>query len=207
MGRISKKINTESQQSDALYMQHAQNMLLSQDEDRMIYLAGDVNEITITSVIAQLFSFAKKDSQKPIYVVISTYGGSVDEMFSLYDAIKFVNAPVYTIGIGKIMSAGVLLLASGKKNKRLIGKNARIMIHPIFGGSMGNVFEQQNELNEMKRMQKQLNECLANETEKSLKEIENLMKTRIDTYLTPDEAIKFGIVDNLIGGITKLGNV
>jgi len=206
MGRISKKSQKDSQQADIMYMQQAQNMLSLQDEDRMIYLAGDVNEITITNVIAQLFSFAKKDSQKPIYIVISTYGGSVDEMFSLYDAIKFVNAPVYTIGIGKIMSAGVLLLTSGEKTKRLIGKNARIMIHPIFGGSLGNVFEQQNELNEMKRMQKQLNECLANETGKSIKEIENLMKSRMDTYLTPEEAINFGIVDNLIGG-TKLNDI
>jgi ATP-dependent Clp protease protease subunit len=206
MGRISKKSQKDSQQTDLMYMQQAQNMLSLQDEDRMIYLSGDVNEITITNVIAQLFSFAKKDSQRPIYIVISTYGGSVDEMFSLYDAIKFVSAPVYTIGIGKIMSAGVLLLTSGKKTKRLIGKNARIMIHPIFGGSLGNVFEQQNELNEMKRMQKQLNECLANETGKSIEEIENLMKSRMDTYLTPEEAINFGIVDNLIGG-TKLDDI
>lgn len=165
---------------------------------RIVYMAGDVDETSISQVIAHMLGLASM-SDKPIQFVISTYGGAVDEMFSLYDVMKFLPCPVQTIGLGKIMSAGVLLLASGEKGKRLLGKNSRIMIHPISGGARGNVFEQINEVEEMKRMQELMCKLLLKETKMPKAELDRIMKLGHDYYITPEQALKYGIVDKVIG--------
>lgn len=171
---------------------------MQQSNDRIVYLSGEVNEHTISNVIVQLLAMANQ-SHKPIHLVVSTYGGSVDEMFSLYDAIKFLPCPVYTIGLGKIMSAGVLLLASGQKGKRQIGRSARVMVHPISSGFAGNIFELQAEVGEAQRLQNLMVQCLSDETKMNVDLVRKMMKTGHDNYITPTEAIKLGIVDKLIG--------
>lgn len=168
------------------------------DHSRIVSLHGDVNEHTISMIIAQLLQLANV-SKKPIHLVVSTYGGSVDEMFSLYDTIKFLPCPVHTIALGKVMSAGVLLLASGEKGKRLIGKSARIMMHPVSGGAYGNIFEVLNETKEHTRLQSLMVETLAKETKMSKADIEKIMKAGHDYYITAEEAINLGIVDKIVG--------
>jgi len=165
---------------------------------RLVVLHGEVNEASICNVIVQMLQLANQN-HKPIHLVISTYGGSVDEMFSLYDTIKFLPCPVHTIALGKVMSAGVLLLASGVKGKRMIGKSARIMIHPISGGVIGNVFEAMNEIKEFTRLQDLMTNALLSETTMKKEEIDDLMKAGHDCFLTPEQAIKMGIVDKIIG--------
>jgi len=165
---------------------------------RLVVLHGEVNEASICNVIVQLLQLANQN-HKPIHLVISTYGGSVDEMFSLYDTIKFLPCPVHTIALGKVMSAGVLLLASGVKGKRMIGRSARIMIHPISGGVIGNVFEAMNEMKEFTRLQDLMTNALLTETTMKKEEIDELMKAGHDCFLTPEQAIKMGIVDKIIG--------
>jgi ATP-dependent Clp endopeptidase proteolytic subunit ClpP len=100
------------------------------DSSRIIFLHGEVTEGMIANVIAQMLHLATVNT-KPIYLVVSTYGGAMHEMFSLYDCINFLPCPVHTVGLGKVMSAGVLLLAAGAKGKRLIGATASIMMHPM----------------------------------------------------------------------------
>jgi len=168
------------------------------DNTRIVVLHGEVNEHSISSVIVQLLQLANQNN-KPIHLVISTYGGSVDEMFSLYDTIKFLPCPVHTVALGKVMSAGVLLLASGVKGKRMIGRSARIMIHPISGGLFGNVFEAMNEMKEHQRLQELMVNALLRETKMTKKQIEKIMRAGHDYFLTPDEALKMGIVDRIVG--------
>ena len=172
------------------------------DASRLVVLHGDVNESSISLVVAQLLHLASIN-RSPIHLVISTYGGSVDEMFTLYDTIKFLPCPVHTIALGKVMSAGVLLLASGEKGNRVIGKSARIMIHPVSGGVMGNVFEVINDTKEHKRMQDQMVDAIVKETKATKAQIEKIMKSGHDYYLLPDQAVKLGIVDKIIGDDTK----
>ena len=165
---------------------------------RLVVLHGEVNEQSIHNVMVQLLLLANQN-HKPIHLVISTYGGSVDEMFSLYDTIKFLPCPVHTIALGKVMSAGVLLLASGVKGKRMIGRSARIMVHPISGGVVGNVFEAMNEMKEFERLQELMTNALLTETKMKKEEIDALMKAGHDCFLTPEQAINMGIVDKIIG--------
>lgn len=173
-------------------------MVQQSDNVRIVVLHGDVNEHTISHVIVQLLQLANQN-HKPIHLVISTYGGSVDEMFSLYDTIKFLPCPVHTIALGKVMSAGVLLLASGVKGKRLIGRSARIMIHPVSGGLYGNVFEALNEVKEHQRLQELMADALQRETKMTRDDIDKFMKAGHDCYITPEEAIRLGIVDGYVG--------
>jgi ATP-dependent Clp protease protease subunit len=180
---------------------HGLERLLSSQADntRIVYLHADVSEHSIAHVIAQLLHLANLN-RNPIYLIVSTYGGSIDEMFSLYDIIKFLPCPVHTVALGKVMSAGVLLLASGVKGKRLMGSSARIMIHPLSGGVVGNIFELENQTKEARRLQDLMVNALVKETKMQRKQVEEtIMRPMLDYYLTPEEAIKLGIVDKIIG--------
>ena len=198
MGRKLENSGAQGKKADSGEEQLIQSIMVQQDASRIVVLHGDVNEHSISNVIVQLLQLANIN-HKPIHMVISTYGGSVDEMFSLYDTIKFLPCPVHTIALGKVMSAGVLLLASGVKGNRMIGKSARIMIHPVSGGMFGNVFEAMNEASEHSRLQRLMEEALVKETKMSRKEVDRLMRAGHDCYITPEQAIKLGIVDKLIG--------
>lgn len=166
--------------------------------ERIITLACDINELSIATAMTHLMLFAQQSSTLPVNMIVNTYGGSTDEMFALYDMMKLVKCPIYTVGLGKIMSAGVLILSAGEKGHRKIGSNARVMMHPISSLTRGTVFSVDNELVEMKRIQKQMERCLAQETNMSKKQIKKLMVKNSDTYITANEAIKHGIVDSLI---------
>lgn len=167
--------------------------------DRIVFLSGDVNEHSISTIITQLISLANQNPSFPIYLIISTYGGSIDEMFSLYDTIKFLPCPVHTVALGKVMSAGVLLLSAGVKGKRLIGRNARIMMHAVSTAHQGNVFQVMNDAQETQRLQMLMVESLARETKMTKEHVQEIMIKGHDHYMTPMEAIKLGIVDKIIG--------
>jgi ATP-dependent Clp protease protease subunit len=192
------------QQAESSPIEGLEQLLMPQtDNSRIVFLHGEVSENTIAQVIAQMLHLANV-SPKPIYLVLSTYGGSIDEMFSLYDTIKFLPCPVHTVALGKVMSAGVLLLASGVKGKRLIGASARVMIHPVRGGTFGNVFEMENETKEATRLQRLMVSHLVSETRMTRKQIENVMNPMLDYFIMPDEAVKYGIVDKVIGAKSKV---
>lgn len=174
-----------------------QSLLVANEVGRTVMLHSNVDEYSISNVVYQFLALANQGSQ-PINFIISTYGGSVDEMFTLYDFLNHIPCPIYTIALGKVMSAGVLLLASGAKGHRKVGRSARIMMHPISGGSWGNVFEQKNELKESERLQTLMTECLLKETKLNKKQLIDIMSQGYDYYLTPQQAIDYGICDTFL---------
>lgn len=194
MGRSVKNSALHGENAEGMPVEMAVPMLI---QDRVVFLSGDVTERSITSVQAQLIGLANS-SNLPITLVVSTYGGSVDEMFSLYDTFHLIKAPVHTVALGKVMSAGVLLLAAGTKGKRLIGRHARIMIHPVSSVSGGNVFEVRNDVQEQERLQNLMVQALERETKMKRNVIDGFMKAGHDSYITAEDAIKLGIVDKLI---------
>lgn len=197
MGRHieSKEGKHVDQQSNELAESFA---LVSPVDARTVILQGEVNEHSISNVIVQLLYLANQN-HKPIYLVLSTYGGAADEMMSLYDVIKFLPCEIHTIALGKVMSAGILLLAAGEKGHRCIGRSARLMIHPAAGGIEGNVFELMAEVSEMKRVQDLMVSSLKRETKMTDKDLSAIMQVGYDYYMTPEQAIKMGIVDKIIG--------
>ena len=129
---------------------------------RTIGLFGDVQEDRVAELIQALLFLnelnvlqKKEENIKPIEFYISTYGGNADDMFALYDVMNFVKktSKIQTIGLGKVMSAGVLLLAAGTPGERRIGQNCRVMIHNVMGGTAGSLPNLENELSAIEQLQ------------------------------------------------------
>jgi len=188
-------LSTEEKTLDTLEGAMPEYIMHNTLKERIILLSGEVNELSIAAVTHQLFMHCQQSNTEPITLVINTYGGSVDEMFALYDTIKFISCPVHTVGIGKIMSAGVLLLAAGEKGKRIIGKNARVMLHPITSFTHGTVFSAINELEEIKRLQASMNSSMVKESSLTKKALTKLFKKNMDIYLDANKVLEYGIAD------------
>lgn len=171
---------------------------LESKPSRTVFLIGDVTEDAAADVIAELFRLSECDVVKPIHFVISTYGGSIDDAFGIYDAMRICAAPIYTLGLGKIMSAGCLLIAAGEKGQRSMGASARLMLHGGYDTNGGDLSQQQNNLAEFKRQEKLYDQLIAKETGRTLKQVEALyLPKRLDHYMTPQACKKFGFIDEV----------
>jgi ATP-dependent Clp protease protease subunit len=141
-----------------------------------------------------------RKEEKPIGFYVCTYGGSADDMFALYDVMRQVRetTEIHTVGMGKVMSAGVLILAAGTKGKRKIGKYCRVMIHSVIGGSHGSLPNLANEMEAMQQIQKDYIEALVAETSMSKKDLKKLLERKVNVYLSAEEAVELGIADIII---------
>ena len=140
------------------------------------------------------------DKRRPIDFYISTYGGNADDMFALYDIMKQIQeeTEIHTIGVGKVMSAGVPLLAAGTKGKRKIGKNCRIMIHSVVAGQHGPLHNLINEMEAVEQIQKMYINCLVSETKMTKKDVKNMLERNVNVYLSAEEAVELGIADIIV---------
>jgi ATP-dependent Clp protease protease subunit len=136
----------------------------------------------------------------PIEIVLSTNGGNADDMFAVYDAIRWVRetVDVETFGLGKVMSAGTLLLAAGTKGQRKIGKHCRVMIHSVIGGSVGPMHQLDNEMKEVKAIQESYIKAVCEETNLTERKLRSLLKKKVNIYLTAEEAVEHGFADIIV---------
>lgn len=172
-----------------------------ESESRTVYLVGNIDEDLIQQAVEKLVTLSEKRPNIPIHLIISTYGGVVDDTFMLYDLIKHMPTPVYTVGLGKVMSAGCLLLAAGTKGHRKLGRNARVMYHCGWEVSAGSVWEMRANLKAFEDQERQYDTRFAEETGMTLKQVEDLYNRygpTADRYLSAEEALKLNIVDALI---------
>lgn len=183
----------------------AEALLGSQKEIRTIALFGDVDEEKAGDLcmgLLMLTDLSEKEAPyDPITFYISSYGGSADEMFSIYDMMTITKAKceIHTIGLGKIMSAATLLLASGTKGKRKIGRHCRVMIHAVAAGSAGELHDIENEVKTIKHIQELYIKALSKETNMTSRTIQKLLDRKVNVYLTAEEAVEYGIADEIIG--------
>ena len=181
-----------------------QEMIPAVQEIRTMALFGDVDEEKSMDLIVGMLTlteFSQKEAPyDPITFYISTYGGSADEMFSVYDMMTMTkkSCEIHTIGLGKVMSAGTLLLAAGTMGKRKIGKHCRVMIHAVAAGSAGELHDIENEIKSIKHIQELYINALAKETQMTKRTIQKLLDRRVNVYLTAEEAIEYGIADEII---------
>lgn len=164
--------------------------------ERIIFLGEDVNEHTANVVVAQLLHLAYDDSKKDIKLYINSPGGSVYDGLAIFDTIQFIAPDVQTIGIGLQASMGAFLLSSGTKGKRFALPNSRIMIHQPSSGTQGKITDQEITLREGLYLKQKLNEILAKNTGQKLAKIEK--DADRDFWMSADEAVKYGIVDEVI---------
>ena len=178
-----------------------------------ITLFGEINEASASEIINSFLFLENltknslaEDSEEnqetgEIGFYISTHGGSVSEMFSIIDImqkIKESTCDISTYALGKVMSAGVPILAAGTKGKRRIGKNCRLMLHSVTAGYTGNITSLENELKEIKWNQKRYIECLSDYSNLSREKIKKMLKSQKEIYISAEKAIKYGIADEII---------
>lgn len=172
---------------------------------RLTGLYGEIDDDNSKELAGALLSYlheARKSDEEspPVDMVISTGGGQVADMFAIYDLMRMLReeCEIITLGIGKVMSAGILLLAAGTKGKRQIGKHCRIMFHHIIasdGGSLPNIASAYKEAH---RMEKMMFEAVATESNLTIKELRRICSKNVDVYFTAEEAVKMGIADIVV---------
>jgi len=184
---------------------------------RVTGIYGDINEERCSETLYSMLLLQKsgvtlepsdpKDPEselievnEPFDFFVSSHGGSAVEMFSLYDIMRQIRTtmPIHTIGIGKVMSAGILLLAAGTKGERRIGKFCRVMIHGVVSGQHGHLADIENEFDEAKMTQKMYVQALAEETNMTERYLRNLIKKKSNVYISAEEAVDLGIADIVI---------
>ena len=165
-------------------------------KDRIIFLGEEVNETTASLVVAQLLFLESEDPGKDIHLYINSPGGMVTAGLAIYDTMQYIKCDVSTICIGMAASMGAFLLAGGAKGKRLALPNAEIMIHQPSGGAKGQATEIQIAAENILKTKKKLNEILAANTGKPYDVI--AADTERDHYMSAQEAMEYGRIDNVI---------
>ncbi|KAH6667882.1 clp protease-like protein [Halenospora varia] len=167
-------------------------------QERIICLNGEVNETVSAAVVAQLLFLESDNPEKAITLYINSPGGSVTAGLAIYDTMSYIRSPVSTVCVGQAASMGSLLLCGGEKGKRFCLPHSSIMVHQPSGGYIGQASDIAIHATEILRVRKQLNEIYIKHLTKehSLEEIERLMER--DKFLSAQEALDMGIVDEIL---------
>ena len=164
--------------------------------DRIIFLADEVNDTTASLVVAQLLFLEAQDPDKDIYLYINSPGGSISAGMAIYDTMNYIKCDVCTICIGMAASMGAFLLSSGTKGKRYALPNAEVMIHQPLGGMQGQASDIKIHADHILRIREKLNRILSEQTGQTLETIER--DTERDNYMTADQAAEYGLIDKVI---------
>ena len=195
-------------------LEQAMGQQQEESDLRVAQLYGDVEEKMAADLISaflilresgkyKLLEEGKTEpitAYKPFELIISTPGGTAVDMFSIYDMMRQIqdDCEIHTYGLGRVMSAGVILLAAGTKGKRKIGANCRVMIHSVIGGHHGSIENLENEMEEVRWIQQQYNKALCDETHLTPKLLKRLLSKNVNVYLTAQEAVDYGIADIIV---------
>ena len=165
-------------------------------KDRIIFLGEEVNEVSASLVVAQLLFLESEDPSKDVHLYINSPGGVITAGMAIYDTMNYIKCDVSTICIGMAASMGAFLLAGGAKGKRFALPNAEVMIHQPSGGAQGQATEIQITAEWILRTKQKMNEILAANTGKPVER--KAEDTERDKWMTAQEAMEYGIVDQII---------
>jgi ATP-dependent Clp protease protease subunit len=164
-------------------------------KERIIFLVGPVEDQVANLVVAQMLYLESENPDKDIHLYINSPGGSVTAGMSIYDTMQFVRCSVSTMCMGQAASMGAFLLAAGEPGKRLALPNSRMMLHQPAGGSRGVAADIEIQAREILLMRGRLNEILATHTGQTTERISQ--DTDRDFWMSPDEAVAYGLVDSV----------
>ena len=163
---------------------------------RQIILSGEVNKELAEKAIRQLLILESDSASKPIYVYIDSPGGDVDAGFAIFDMIRFIKPPVYTIGMGLVASAGALILLAAPKNYRLGLPNSHYLIHQPLSGIKGVATDIEIHAKEIEKIRVKINALIAEETGKDVADVAK--DTDRDYWLSADEAVNYWLILQVI---------
>ena len=162
---------------------------------RQILLSGEINEELADKIVRQIL-ILEADNDKPIYIYIDSPGGDVDAGFAIFDTIRFVNAPVFTIGMGLVASAAALILLASPKERRFGFPHSHYLIHQPSSGMKGVATDIEIHAAEIAKTKSRINEIIANETGTALEKI--VKDTDRDYWLSADEAVNYGLISKTV---------
>jgi ATP-dependent Clp protease protease subunit len=165
-------------------------------KERIIFLTGPIFDEVASLVCAQLLYLESENPKKDIAFYINSPGGVVSAGLAMYDTMQYVRPDVSTVCIGQAASAGSLLLMAGAPGKRFALPNSKIMVHQPSGGYQGQATDIAIHAEEILATRGRLNELYAKHTGQKLDVIEKAMER--DTFMLPEEAVKFGLIDNVV---------
>ena len=165
-------------------------------KERIIFLTGPIDDNVASLVCAQLLFLESENPKKEISFYINSPGGIVWSGLAIYDTMQYISSEIMTICIGQAASAGSLLLTAGSKDMRFSLPHSRIMVHQPSGGYQGQVTDIEIHTNEIKKTKQRLNQIYSQHTGNTIEEIESIMER--DRYFSPDEAVKFGLIDKIV---------
>ena len=165
-------------------------------KDRIIFLGEEVNEVTASSIVAQMLFLESEDPGKDINFYINSPGGIVPCGFAIYDTMQYIKCDISTICIGMAASMGAFLLAGGTKGKRMALPNAEIMIHQPSGGAKGQATDIQIVAENILKTKERLNRILSENTGQPYEVV--AADTERDNYMTAEEAKAYGLIDAVI---------
>lgn len=168
---------------------------------RQILLSGEINKALAEKIVRQLL-ILEADSSDPIKIYIDSPGGDADAGYAIFDMIRFINAPVYTIGMGLVASAGSIILLAAEKERRLALPNSHYLIHQPLSGIKGVATEIEIHAQELEKMRVRINELISSETGQSIEKVS--ADTDRDFWMSASEAKEYGLVSRVISSRNEL---
>ena len=165
-------------------------------KDRIVFLDGEINDLTADLVVAQLLLLESQDPERDISLYINSPGGVVTAGLAIYDTIKYIKPDVQTICIGQAASMAAVILAGGAKGKRFALPSGRVMMHQPWGGAEGQAKDINIQAREILRLKKMLTEYIAKDTGKSFETVAADLER--DNFMSAAEARDYGIVDKVM---------
>ena len=171
-------------------------------KERIIFLTGEVNDEMSALVCAQLLFLESENPKKDIFMYINSPGGSVTSGMAMYDTMQYISCDVNTVCIGQACSMGSFLLAAGTKGKRFSLPNSMIMIHQPSSGFKGQVTDIEIHARNLVELKKRMNKLYSHHTGQKLSVVEKAMER--DNFMTPEEALKFGLIDQIVANRSEI---
>ena len=170
-------------------------------KERVIFLTGPIEDYGANLVVAQMLFLEAENPDKDIHLYINSPGGSVTSGMSIYDTMQFIKPDVGTLCIGQAASMGAVLLTGGAKGKRQALPNSRVMIHQVLGGFQGQASDIEIHTKEILSIKAKLNEILAKHSGQKVDKVAK--DSDRDNFMSPDEAVKYGLIDNVVDSRLK----
>jgi ATP-dependent Clp protease protease subunit len=164
--------------------------------ERIIFLGTPIDDQIANLVVAQLIHLESEDPEKDIQIYINSPGGQVYSGLAIYDTMQYIKPDIQTTCVGIAMSMGAVILAGGAKGKRVALPNAKILIHQVSGGFQGQATDIEIQARETINLKRRLEEILAEHTGRPTETVAKDMER--DYFLTSQEAMEYGIIDNVI---------
>lgn len=165
-------------------------------KDRIIFLTGEINDMTADLVIAQMLFLESQNPDKDISLYINSPGGSVSAGMAIYDTMQFIKPDVATICFGMAASMASVLLMAGAKGKRFALSHSEVLIHQPLGGMMGQASDIEIHARHLLRTREEMYKVIMLHTGQTREKI--VADTDRDTYLTAEEALAYGIIDSVV---------